>query len=149
MPIRVLLITTDFSEHSDRALEFGIDLAKQLGASVRLLHAYDLNLATLHPYTVTVPDAYIEECHTVAAQKLAAAVEQVRGAGLECDSVLAEVPAPEAIVAEARASGCDLIVMGTRGNSGIRHLLLGSVAERTLRSAPCPVLTVPADAGAA
>jgi nucleotide-binding universal stress UspA family protein len=56
-----------------------------------------------------------------------------------------EVPAAEAIVAEAEASGCDLIVMGTRGNGGIKHALLGSVAERTLRVAPCPVLTVPVD----
>lgn len=144
-PIRRLLIATDFSPHSERALELGIDLAQQLGARVRLLHAYDIPLVGVHPYTVTVPDPYIEACRSAAAEKLAEALERVRAAGLEADSCLLEVPAAEAIVAEAEASGCDLIVMGTRGHGGIKHALLGSVAERTLRVAPCPVLTVPAE----
>jgi nucleotide-binding universal stress UspA family protein len=144
-PIRSLLIATDFSSHSERALELGIDLALQLGARVRLLHAYDLPLTAVRPYTVTMPDPYIEACHAAAAEKLAEALEQVRAAGVEADSRLSEVPAAGAIVAEAEASGCDLIVMGTRGNGGIKHMLLGSVAERTLRAAPCPVLTVAAD----
>jgi nucleotide-binding universal stress UspA family protein len=143
-PIRTLLVATDFSVHSERALEWAVALAKRLGARVHLLHAYDLPIPAVHPYEVVVPDPYIEQCHEAAARKLAEVLERVRAQGVEADSRLSEVPAAAAICAEARETDCDLIAMGTRGNRGLKHLVLGSVAEHTLREAPCPVLTVTA-----
>jgi nucleotide-binding universal stress UspA family protein len=142
--IRTLLVATDFSPHSERAQEWAVGLARQLGARIHLVHAYDLPLPGLHPYEVTVPDAYIAECHRTAARRLAEALERVRSQGVEADSRLSEVPAASAICDEARRAHCDLIVMGTRGNRGVKRLLLGSVAEHTLRMAPCPVVAVTA-----
>jgi nucleotide-binding universal stress UspA family protein len=141
---QTILVATDFSEHSAQALATAIDLAKRLGASIRLVHAFDLPLPLLSPYEIAVPDAYLQETREAAARRLQEAEERVRAEGVEVESQLAEVPAAQAICEAARAAGADLIVLGTRGNSGLRHLVLGSVAERTLRLAHCPVLAVKA-----
>jgi nucleotide-binding universal stress UspA family protein len=111
---------------------------------VHLLHAYDLPIPVAHPYAVTVPDPFIKACWREAARLLDETLQRVRDRGVEADAQLSEVPAAKAIAEEAEAAGCDLIVMGTRGNRGLKRLVLGSVAERTLRIAPCPVLTVDA-----
>jgi nucleotide-binding universal stress UspA family protein len=66
----------------------------------------------------------------------------VSAEGVKASSHLSEVPAASAIVGQAEELGVDLIIMGTRGHTGLKHVLLGSVAERTLRHAPCSVLTV-------
>ncbi len=135
----------DFSPHSERALEWGVELARRLGARVHLVHAYDLPIPGVHPYEVTVPDTYIEECRAAAGRKLDEALARVRAEGVEADARLTEVPAASAICDEARAAGCDLIVMGTRGHRGVKRLLLGSVTEHTLRMAPCPVVAIAAE----
>ena len=69
-------------------------------------------------------------------------MEKVRAQGVEVDAKLSEVPAADAIAHEAEESGCDVVVIGTRGNRGLKRMLMGSVAEHTVRLAPCPVLTV-------
>jgi nucleotide-binding universal stress UspA family protein len=141
---RKLLVATDFSTHSERALETAITLAKTYGAPIHLLHAFDIPLTLVTPYEVAVPNAFLTETRQVAADRLAAAEGRVRDAGIEVSKQLAEVPAARSIARAAEAVKADLIVMGTRGNSGLKHLVLGSVAERTLRLAPCSVLTVKA-----
>ena len=87
----------------------------------------------------------ITEARDQAAKELQAAVAKAEKAGLSVKSHLAEVPAAQAIAHLAEELGVDLVVMGTRGNTGLKHVLLGSVAERTLRHAPCSVLTVKGD----
>ncbi len=67
------------------------------------------------------------------------------GEGIQCESHLIAQTPSAAIVEAAEQIGADLIVMGTRGLSGLKHILLGSVAERTVRVAPCPVMTVKGD----
>ena len=141
---RSILIATDFSAHADRAVELGTELASKLGARVHLVHAYDLPIPTVHPYTVTLPDPYIRACRDEAARRLQETLVRIRDRGVEAESHLEEVPAAAAIAATAEEAGCDLIVMGTGGHRGLARMLLGSVAERTLRVAPCSVLTVPA-----
>jgi nucleotide-binding universal stress UspA family protein len=69
-------------------------------------------------------------------------LEKVREAGVEAEGEVREGLPSDAIVAAAQQWGADLIVMGTRGHTGLEHVLLGSVAERTLHKAPCPVMTV-------
>ena len=96
-PIRTVLVATDFSPHSERALEWGVELAKRLGARVHLVHAYDLPIPALHPYEVTIPDAYIDQCYAAAARRLAEALERVRAEGVEVESHVSEVPAASAI----------------------------------------------------
>lgn len=144
-PIRKILVATDFSPNSARALEAAGELAVQFGAEVEVVHAFDLPMPMVTPYEVTVPDSYLEETRNAAAQKLAAAAGTVSARGVEVRTLLGEVPAAPAIAKAAEDFAADLIVIGTRGNTGLKHVLLGSVAERTLRLAPCSVLAVKGD----
>ncbi|MDH3214597.1 MAG: universal stress protein [Myxococcales bacterium] len=145
-PIRKILVAVDFSAHSDHALQTAIDLAKTFGATLDVIHAFDLPIPLMTPYEVAVPDSYLNEARNAAAQKLAAAAARVAEAGVGGTSHLREVPAAPAIADTAQELGADLIVMGTRGHTGLKHIVLGSVAERTLRIAPCSVLTVKGEA---
>jgi nucleotide-binding universal stress UspA family protein len=144
-PIRKILVATDFSQYSARALEAAVELAVQFGAEVDVVHAFDLPIPLVTPYEVAIPDSYLDETRNAAAQKLAAAAEEVSARGIEVRTHLREVPAAPAIAKAAEDFAADLIVMGTRGNTGLKHVLLGSVAERTLRLAPCSVLAVKGD----
>ena len=144
-PIEIIVAAVDFSPHSDRALEVAIDLGKRFGAAIHVVHAFGLPLPLVSPYEVAVPDAYLQESREAAGLKLSAAGDRVAASGLDVKIHLAEVPAAPAIVRVAKEVGADLIVMGTRGHTGIKHFVLGSVAERTLRLAPCSVLTVKGD----
>jgi universal stress protein A len=143
-PIRTILAAVDFSPSSAPVVDAAVTLARQFDAKVRLVHAYDVPIPLVSPYEVAIPEPYLQETRRIAAEKLAALVEQVRAKGISADSLLSEVPAAAAIVRAAEESKADLVVIGTRGHTGLKHLLLGSVAERTVRLAPCPVLTVKA-----
>lgn len=143
--IRRIVVATDFSGPSEHASQAGISLAKQLGAEVHLFHAFDIPLAMVTPYEVTVPDGLIREAREAARKKLDAALDAVRKQGLTATGHLGEVPAAPAIADLAREVKADLVVIGTHGRTGLKHVLLGSVAERTLRLAPCAVLTVKQD----
>jgi nucleotide-binding universal stress UspA family protein len=140
--IQRIVVATDFSGPGDHAREVGVSLAKQLGAEVHLAHAFDIPLAMVTPYEVTVPDGLIREAREAARKKLDAAVEGIRKQGLTATGHLGEVPAAPAIADVAREVKADLVVIGTHGRTGLKHVLLGSVAERTLRLAPCAVLSV-------
>jgi nucleotide-binding universal stress UspA family protein len=126
--IRKILAAVDFSEHSDHALDTAIALAKTFGAELDVIHAFDLPIPLMTPYEVAVPDSYLNEARRIQGK-----------------SHLREVPAAPAIAEAAEEIEADLIVMGTRGHTGLKHIVLGSVAERTLRIAPCSVLTVKGD----
>lgn len=143
-PIRRILLAVDFSADSARAVQVTAKLAKRLGAHVDVVHALDLP----HDHFANTAGFGIELEQKIRAG-VAEALEQV-GQQLEKESVpmalLARPGRPSAVLAEvAKEVGCQLIAMGTRGRSGLSHVLLGSVAERTLRVAPCSVLVVPAD----
>ena len=140
--IQRLLVAVDFSDHSNHALEMAMDFAKKFGAELHIIHAFHLPVPLVTPYEVAVPDAFIQEARDAAARKLEKALHKVAAEGIKAESHLAEVPAAPAIANMAEKLGADLIVMGTHGHTGIKHLLMGSVAERTLRLAPCSVLTV-------
>jgi nucleotide-binding universal stress UspA family protein len=140
--IRTILVAVDFSEHSEAAVEAAIDLARSLGARIHVVHAFHLPIQIVSPYEVAIPDPYLEETRAAARQKLAAVVERIRAGGLPAEAHLSEVPAAQAIAGVAEKVGADLIAMGTRGLTGLRHVLLGSVTERTMRLAPCSVLAV-------
>jgi nucleotide-binding universal stress UspA family protein len=144
-PIRTIVAAVDFSPHSPPVVDAAVTLAKQFGAKVLLVHAYDIPIPLVSPYEVAIPEPYLEETRRIAAEKLAALVDRVRAEGVAVDSLLTEVPAAAAIVHAAEESKANLVVIGTRGHTGLKHLLLGSVAERCVRLAPCPVLTVKAD----
>ena len=137
-----ILVAVDFSEYADSVLDVAVEFAKQLSAELHLVHAFDVRIPLVTPYEVAIPTAFIEEAREAAASKLGALIRKVADDGVTATSHLSEVPAASAIVDLAEDLGADLIIMGTRGHTGLKHVLLGSVAERTLRHAPCSVLTV-------
>jgi nucleotide-binding universal stress UspA family protein len=141
---RTLLVPHDFSADSAAALDVAIELAKELGAAVHLVHAYHTPIEMFSPYGVALPTSVVPEIRQGAERRLGEELEKIRSAGLSGEAQVREGLAPDAIVEAARSLGVDLIVIGTRGRTGLSHALLGSVAERTLRTAPCPVLTVKA-----
>ena len=143
--IRQILVPVDFSDHSARALDLAVSLAQAFGARLHLLHCYPIQLGGISPYGLVVPESLDRDVREAATRRLAEWREKASAAGVEVESEVTPIFPSEAIAAQAESTGADLIVMGTRGLSGLRHVLLGSVAERTLRTAPCPVLTVKAD----
>ena len=139
---RNILVPVDFSEHSARALEVAIELAKAFDGKVTLLHCYQIQPAAATPYGIVLPEGFDREIREAATRQLEERLEKARAAGVEASASLSAMFPSLAIPETASELGADLIVMGTRGLSGLKHVVLGSVAERTLRAAPCPVLTV-------
>jgi nucleotide-binding universal stress UspA family protein len=146
-PTRKILAATDFSPTGDHAGAVAESLAKQLGAELHLVHAIDIPLTMVTPYEVTIPDNLIRDSRAAARKKLDAGAARLAASGGPVPKAhLTEVPAAPAIADLAREIGADLVVIGTRGHTGLKHVLLGSVAERTLRLAPCAVLAVKSEA---
>ena len=145
--IERMVVAVDFSEHADRALDAAVWFAKQFGAELHLAHALDVRTPLMTPYELSVPMAFMEQARDAAASRLASLVQNVAAEGVIAVSHLSEIPAASAIADLAEELAADLIIMGTRGHTGLKHVLLGSVAERTLRHAPCSVLTVKASSG--
>lgn len=142
MLIRNILVPTDFSPHAEVAIERAAELARQLSAKLHLLHAYQLGVQVGFPEQVIVPPDFADSVRAGAQTQLERIEKRLAHSGVVCDSHLSALPAVSAIVELAEYLPADLIVMGTRGLSGIKHLLLGSVAERTVRLASTPVMTV-------
>lgn len=140
-----ILVALDFSEHSSAALARGIALARESGATLHLLHAYELPFGAMPIYDVQIPQSMLDSVRDAAARRIEKARATAEAAGLACEAHLATAPPTAAIVETAETVKADLIVMGTRGLSGFQHALLGSNAERTARLAPCPVLTLKTD----
>jgi nucleotide-binding universal stress UspA family protein len=92
-----------------------------------------------------VPDEFYRELRTQADAHVKQVAKDASASGIEVTGKAVTSPASAAIVAEAEQLSVDLIVMGTRGHTGVKHVLLGSVAERVVRTATCPVLTVKAE----
>src|SRR3954452_12882694 len=138
--LKRILVPTDFSKHSQTALVYGVAFAQKFGAQLHLLHIVQ-DLALFFPDTVTVvpPTDQLTEAVEAALQRV------LRENHLEAMGVQTAVrsgsPFHE-IAQYARDEDVDLIIMGTHGRGGLMHLLMGSVAEKVVRKAPCPVLTV-------
>jgi nucleotide-binding universal stress UspA family protein len=144
LAIHRILVPVDFSEHSEYAFEQAIGLAKTFGAELHLLHCYQLFPvgAAAASYDLMIPESYERAVRESVTTSLSRWREKASAQGIPAEKhVRADIPA-HGIIALAEELPADLIVMGTRGLTGFQHVLLGSVAERTVRLAPCPVLTV-------
>jgi nucleotide-binding universal stress UspA family protein len=139
-----ILVPVDFSEFSRHALRYGCALAEKFGAELHLLHVVE-------PYYPPVPEAgfmlgerdeYLSALKAAAERELTGLPGASQAQGIRMvRSVVAGPPFVE-IVRYAREHAMDLIVVGSHGRSGLAHVLMGSVAERVVRKAGCPVLTV-------
>ena len=141
--IQNVLVATDFSETSDAALDYGRELARTFGSTLHVLHvAANVNLPYGgEAYTAMVPDlqAEVEEA---ARNQLQALLEHEDSALHVKPAVVAATSPAAAIVDYAVQHQIDLVVLGTHGRGAFSHLFMGSVAERVVRTAPCPVLTI-------
>lgn len=144
LAIHRILVPVDFSEHSARALEEAIGLAKRFGAELHLLHCYQIYPAGAvgFPYDVALPESYERAVRESATARLSGWREKAIAQGIRVEQHLSVDFPSHGIVELAEKLPADLIVIGTRGLSGLKHVMLGSVAERTIRHAPCPVLAV-------
>lgn len=145
--IKTILLPTDGSECSRKAMAYALSFAKQYGARVVALHVIDqrwedqtrVTFAELgQDLTQKIRKGYEEEARRILHE----AADAARKAGVPVETrTLTGIPFEE-IVRLGEELSVDLIIMGTHGRTGMSHLLLGSVAERVVRKAPCPVLTV-------
>jgi nucleotide-binding universal stress UspA family protein len=144
-----ILVPTDFSPSSEPALLFAVELARAVGASLTLLHVYN---ATPYEIPEGMPVSGILNIDGVIAEfrkQLEAAKSRAEQAGAaRVDTTLLQGVAYAEITRLAEQRGYGLIVMGTHGRTGFAHMLLGSVAEKVVRKASCPVVTVPLREGA-
>ncbi len=136
-----ILVGTDFSDYSERAVEFAVVLAKKFNATLSLLHV-------IESFSYSVTDSMTVVGHEQALSATAAALlenlqNDLVDQGLSANRFLEQGSAYKEIITKAEDEGVDLIVIGTHGRTGMEHLLLGGVAERVVRLAKCPVLTIP------
>lgn len=140
MKLERILFPTDFSEHAACAQEYALSLARQFSAELRIIHVVQLysyvfdfgvdNTSQYESVTATLRKMLDELLDALAAEPIPVTGELIQGD-----------PVGE-IIRVAREESSDMIVMGTHGRSALEHALLGSVAEKVVRKAPCPVLTV-------
>lgn len=142
--LRKICVPTDFSESADHALVYGATLAQNFGAELHLLHV------------VQDIDAFVTEPTGLAGWSSAEILQDMTKAAADQVATVASKLPPEIKVAKAVRNGVpfheinryaakeqiDLVIMGTHGRTGLKHFFLGSVAERVVRSSPCPVLTI-------
>jgi nucleotide-binding universal stress UspA family protein len=140
--IRCILVPLDFSEAAGAVLDWAIHLADEHHSRIVLFHAYHLPVEFQQLEGAYLPPDFWANVKAEAEETLGCYAEDLRKRGLEVESVVAEGYAATAIVDEVERQNADLIVIGTHGLSGLKHLLLGSIAERVVQKAPCPVLTV-------
>ena len=141
--LKRVLVATDFSDASKAALVYGRELAHAFGARLDVLHVVP-NLAKYYAaetYTAAFPE--IEEGMEQAAEREIDLLLTDEDRRLGARAILRMLQSPAAGITQyARDENIDLIVIGTRGRGAVAHLVIGSVAERVVRTAPCPVLTV-------
>ena len=136
MDIRHILAPSDFSTYSKQAVTYAFELAQTRGAKLSLLHVIEVPVYAIEVY---LPLADLEQD---ARRELALLLPEAEAAHVDVTR-LVEMGVPYVKILEvARAEQVDLIVMSTHGRTGLGHLVLGSVAERVVRLAPCPVLTI-------
>jgi nucleotide-binding universal stress UspA family protein len=143
--LKNVLVATDFGEASDTALTYGRDLARTFGATLHVLHVIeDFAARAISAERYAVDFGAIErDIEENARRQLDVVVGEDDRRELGASPVLRKAATPAlAIVSYAKEANIDLIVVGTHGRGGLAHVFMGSVAERVVRTAPCPVLTV-------
>lgn len=141
---RSFLVPFDFSEHSRAVLAVAVDLAGRLKADLHLLHVVQPPIYAGAYGAVVPPLIDMSKICDAATRSLQEVADQCQDlAGNVEVHVVESTNVASTIREKAAELAADLIVMGTHGRTGIAHVFLGSVTERTLRHAPCPVVTVP------
>lgn len=141
--LKTILVPVDFSRHSSKALAYAMAFADQFRASIVLLHVvepmvYPENYVTVPSVTDDINGSLI----TAAEERLAELRESIGPVDVQI-TAKTRLGRPYVEIAEAaQEMRADLVILATHGHTGLKHVLLGSTAERVVRHAPCPVLTV-------
>lgn len=142
--IKRIVVATDFSDLSSEAVETAVAFAHECGATLDLVHVTsEMAYAVPPPMEMVTVPFDVAGAVREASQRMSLEEERVRALGIPCESNVLVGRADAEIVQHADKTHSDLIVMGTHGRSGLPHVLLGSVAEKVVQHAHCPVLTVP------
>ena len=143
--IKRILVPTDFSDPSHEALTTAMAFASAFGGTLDLVHVAIATAYVLPPPIdlATIPFDLMTKTLEQATAGLASEEARVRSAGLPCETATLFGRPDTEIVDRAVGTRADLIVMGTHGRSGLAHALMGSVTDRVIRHAPCPILIVP------
>ncbi len=139
---RTFLVATDFGEHAERALVYAVELAAQLDATIHLVHVVEFPSLAVPGIGHAYNSVMMENQTADGRNELDRLVALYRDRVAMAPPRLEIGDARDEIDRVAGAISADLIVMGTHGRRGLRRILLGSVAESVVRTAPCPVLTI-------
>jgi nucleotide-binding universal stress UspA family protein len=146
LSIQRVCVPTDFSQCADLAVKYGAALARQNGAKLHLLHVVQDIDEKLHHADFTREGtsvkAFLKSLEEGASEYLSRLASQKEWHDLQVERVYVHGKPADQITRYAKQNKIDLLVMGTHGRSGLEHVFVGSVAERVVRTAPCPVLTV-------
>ena len=142
LSITRILVPTDFTETSDRALDYAIALAEKVGAKVTVMHAYEIPIVGFPDGALIATADVATRIANVSQEALDALVKRRAVGGVTFDAILRDGVAYEEIGKVADEIGADLIIIGTHGRRGIARALLGSVAENVIRTSTRPVLTI-------
>jgi universal stress protein A len=143
LSIRRILFPTDFSEPAEYAWPYALTFAQEFGAEVHLLHVVAPPPRLTEAYTVTFdPEATVQALMVEASASLDGQVEAAKSRGLIFRREVRVGVDYREIIDYTTKHDIDLIVMATHGRTGLAHVLLGSVAEKVVRKAACPVLTI-------
>jgi nucleotide-binding universal stress UspA family protein len=138
-----ILVPIDFSDCSATAFEYAVALGQKFGTRITLLHVVE---PAVYPENYLVAPTTLDDTNQnligAGRERLAHLRERGKSLGLTIDTLVRMGRAQSEIGDTAKAIGADLIIMGTHGHGGLKHVLLGGTAERVVRQAPCPVLTV-------
>lgn len=137
-----ILFATDFSETSSYAVAHALLMAKTFGAQLHVLHVLESEIPAMMDGAAYLPPNYFEEIEKQAAEKLEEVISRNDRDQLTVTLVMRRGAAFLEIIRYARDQKMDLIVLGTHGRGALAHVLLGNVAEKVVRKAPCPVLTI-------
>jgi universal stress protein A len=141
MKIKRLLVPVDFSDSSAAMLKYAINFARMHDAEMLLVHVIEpMNYAV--PRWLPEPTALLEEQRKEAAAQIARLVDRARAGRVKCSGEVHFGVVYEVIADLAQESGADMIVIATHGRTGLAHMIIGSVAERVIHNATCPVLVV-------
>jgi nucleotide-binding universal stress UspA family protein len=142
--LKRILLPTDFSENSQQATIYACALAEQFGSELHVLHVVQDIVAMVPEPGLACPAGgdYLREADESARAALAIIPDASWSAGRTIVRATRQGPPFVEIIRYAKDQAIDLIVLGTHGRGGLAHVLMGSVAERVVRKAPCPVLTV-------
>lgn len=143
MSFHKILMATDFSDSSNKALETAIDLAKAFGASLTIIHVCELPAYSSPNGMMFMPaPELIADIHRDTSHQLATVKERVEKSGLAVKTVSLDGEPRREIPSYADEHGFDLLIVGSHGRRGFKRFVLGSVAEHVVRASQLPVLTV-------